>query len=184
LRSKYKTAVHASALLIPYLTEATSKSTVLTALIAVTALYLVSEAYRLKGERLPLITEFTLRMSREDEKTHFVAGPVYLAAGVILSLLLFPKSSAYASVTIVAVGDPVASYFGQRFGRTHVGRKTLEGFAAGLIVSFAGALLWVDPNLALIGSVAGMLLELLGIPDANLAMPIGADSAMVIACII
>jgi len=174
-------AVHVSALLIPYLTEATSKSIVVTALITVTALYLVSEALRVKGERLPLITEFTLRMSREDERTHFIAVPVYLAAGVILSLLLFPKSIAYASITIVAAGDPVASYFGQRFGRTRIGRKTLEGFAAGLIVSFAGALLWVYPNLALVGSAAGMLLELLGISDDNLSMPIGAGLAMVIA---
>jgi len=177
-------AVHASALLVPFLAEATSKSTVLTAFIAVTALYLVSEALRLKGGRLPFITEFTLKMRRDDERTHFIARPVYLAAGVILSLLLFPKSVAYASITIVAVGDPVASYFGQRFGRTRVGGKTLEGFAAGSIVSFAGALLWIYPNLALIGSVAGMLLEFLGIPDDNLTMPIGAGSAMVIACIL
>jgi len=174
-------AVHASALLIPYLTEATSKSIIVTVLIAVAALYIVSEAYRLRGERFPLITEFTLMMSRDDERTNLVAGPVYLAAGVILSLLLFPKSIGYASITIVAVGDPVASYFGQRFGRTHAGRKTLEGFAAGLIVSFAGASLWVHPDLALIGSAAGMLLELLGISDDNLTMPIGAGLAMVIA---
>jgi len=180
LKSKSRMAVHASALLVPFLAEATSKSTVLTALIAVTALYLVSEALRLKGGRLPFITEFTLRMSREDERTHFIARPVYLAAGVILSLLLFPTSIAYASITIVAVGDPVASYFGQRFGRTRIGRKTLEGFVAGSIVSFAGALPWVHPNLALIGSAAGMLLELLEIPDDNLAMSIGAGSAMVI----
>jgi dolichol kinase len=60
----------------------------------------------------------------------------------------------------------------------------MEGFVAGSIASFAGAVPWVYPNLALIGSVAGMLLELLEIPDDNLAMPIGAGSAMVIACIL
>jgi len=53
-----------------------------------------------------------------------------------------------------------------------------------LIVSFAAALLWVPPHLALLGSAAGMLLELLGILDDNLAIPIGAGSAMLIATIL
>jgi dolichol kinase len=52
-----------------------------------------------------------------------------------------------------------------------------------LLVSFAAALLWVPPYLALTGSLAGMLLELLGIFDDNLAIPIGAGSAMLIASI-
>jgi dolichol kinase len=175
---------HGSALLIPFLAEATSESTVLTALIAVTALYLLSEALRLKGERLPLITEFTLRMSVEDEKGHFIARPVYLAAGVILSMVVFPKTVSYAAITIVAVGDPVASYYGQRFGRTHIGAKTLEGFGAGSIASFAAALLWVYPSLALIGSLAGMSLELLGIFDDNLTIPIAAGSVIFAASVL
>jgi dolichol kinase len=85
---------------------------------------------------------------------------------------------------IVALGDPVASYFGRKLGRIRVKQKTLEGFAAGLIVSFAAALFWVPPHLALTGSVAGMLLELLIIPDDNLTIPIGAGSAMLIVSIL
>jgi len=184
LKSKSRMAVHASALLVPFLAEAISESTVLIALTAVTALYTLSEALRLKGRRLPLITKFTLKMSRDDERTHFIAQPACLAVGVILSLLIFPRNIAYASVAIVAAGDPVASYVGVRFGRTHILRKTLEGFAAGLIISFAVASLWVYPSLALVGSVTSMLLELSGILDDNFTMPIGAGSAMVIAGIL
>jgi dolichol kinase len=65
-----------------------------------------------------------------------------------------------------------------------VKQKTLDGFAAGLIVSFAVALVWVPPYLALIGSVAGMLLELLGTFDDNLTIPIGAGLAMLIVSIL
>jgi dolichol kinase len=133
---------------------------------------------------LPLITRFTLVMSREDESPRLVAAPIYLAVGVVLSLLVFPKSIAYASITIVAVGDPVASYVGRRFGRTHVKEKTLEGFMAGLIVSFAAASLWVPPHLALAGSVVGMLLEVLRILDDNLTIPLGAGSVMLIMSIL
>lgn len=184
MTSKFRTAVHASTLLVPFLAEATSKSTVAVALVATTAAYILSEVLRLRAKNVPLITRFTLAMSREDESPHLVVAPIYLAIGVVLSLLAFPKDIAYASITIVAVGDPVASYVGRKLGRIHVRQKTLEGFAGGLIVSFAAALLWVPPHLALAGSVAGMLFELLGILDDNLTIPIGAGSAMLIASIL
>ena len=184
MTSKFRSAVHASALLIPFVVEVTSKSTVVIVLVATTAAYILSEALRLRAKSVPLITRFTLVMSREDESPGLVAAPIYLAVGVVLSLLAFPKNIAYASVTIAAVGDPVASYFGRRLGRIHLREKTLEGFAAGLIVSFAAALLWVPPHLALLGSAAGMLLELLGLLDDNLTIPIGAGSAMLITSIL
>jgi dolichol kinase len=184
LTSKFRTVVHVSTLLIPFLAEATSKSTVLVVLTVVTVVYSVSEALRLRRKTLPLITRFTLTMSRQNESAHFVTAPIYLAAGVVLSLLAFQKNIAYASIMIVALGDPVASYFGRKLGRIRMKQKTLEGFAAGLIVSFAAALFWVPPHLALTGSVAGMLLELLTIPDDNLTVPIGAGSAMLVMSIL
>ncbi len=184
LASRFRTAVHTSALLIPFIAEVTSKWTVVMALVATTVVYILSEALRLRAKNVPLITRFTLIMSREDETPHLVVAPIYLAVGVVLSLLAFPKNIAYASITIVAVGDPVASYVGRKLGRIHVRQKTLEGFAGGLIVSFAAALLWAPPHIALAGSAAGMLLELLGLLDDNLTIPIGAGSAMLITSIL
>jgi len=184
LASRLRTAVHASALLIPVIAELTSKSMVIAALAATTVVYILSEVLRLRAKSVPLITWFTLVMSREDEGTRLVTAPIYLAVGVVLSLLAFPKNIAYASITIAAVGDPVASYVGRKLGRIHVRQKTLEGFAGGWIVSFAAALLWVPPHLALVGSAAGMLLELLGLLDDNLTIPIGAGSAMLITSIL
>lgn len=184
MASAFRTVVHASALLIPFIVEATSKCTVVAALIAITVAYSLSEALRLRSKNLPLITRFTLAMSRQDERPHFVKAPIFLAIGIVLSLLAFPKSIAYASVTMVAVGDPVASYVGRRFGRIRVKQKTLEGFTAGLIVSCVSALLWVPPHLALVGSIVGMLLEIIGSLYDNATIPIGAGSAMLIASIL
>ena len=184
LTSKLRSVVHLSAILIPFLVEATSKPAVVVALVVTTAAYILSEAVRLRAKSVPFITRFTLAMSREDESPRLVVAPVYLAVGVVLSLLAFPKNIAYASITIVAVGDPVASYVGRKLGRIHVRQKTLEGFIAGLIASFAAALFWVPPHLALAGSVTGMLLELLGVLDDNLAIPIGAGSAMLVTTIL
>jgi phytol kinase len=178
LTSRFRSAVHASALLIPFVAEAISGFAVSAILLVTTLVYVISEMSRLRGKQLPLVTRFTLLMSREDEATHFVVAPIYLAVGVVLSLLIFPKNIAYASITITAIGDPVASYVGRRFGQIHVRQKTLEGFAAGFVVSFAVALAWVPPYLALAGSVVGMLIELLGVFGDDLTIPIGAGLAM------
>jgi dolichol kinase len=161
------------------LTAVTSKALVLTGLCLITIAYALEEIYRLKGRRVPVITPFTLRMSRPEERARFILRPLYLAVGVILALALFPTKIAYASIGIVAVGDPVAAYVGGKIGRNHVRRKkTLEGLIAGFIAAFLLASLIVSPATAFVGSIGGMLMELLDIPDDNLTMPIAAGALM------
>jgi len=121
-------------------------------------------------------------MAEPGERGRFIARPVYLALGVMLAMLLFPKHIAYASIGIVAVGDPVAAYVGGKFGRRHIRRnKTLEGSMAGLVLSFILASLMVSPISALVGAPAAMLMELLDFPDDNLTMPIAAGAMMLLA---
>ena len=179
LTSKRRMIVHASTVLVPMLAEATSRNLVLVLLALVTVGYILSELLRLRGVRLPLITAFTLKMIRGQESVGFASRPVYLALGVILVLLLFPKTIAYASIAIVGIGDPVAAYVGGRFGRRRIGRKSLEGFMAGSIAAFIGTLIVVAPITGAIGSIAGMLIELVGIWDDNFAIPLAAGIAMI-----
>ncbi|MGD0177209.1 MAG: hypothetical protein ABSC50_10335 [Candidatus Bathyarchaeia archaeon] len=177
--------VHLLALLVPVLAEITSKAVILIALFIITIIYALEEALRLKGHRLPIITAFTLRMSRPNETTHFMIRPLYLAVGIILALFLFPKTIAYASIGIVAVGDPVAAYVGGKFGRRHITRKkTLEGSIAGLMASLLLASLIVSPFLAFVGSTSAMLMEVLDKPDDNLTMPITAGALMTLATLL
>ena len=173
--------IHASALVVPILTEVTSRTIILVALCTVVAVYSLEEALRLKGRPLPLITTFTLRMSRPQETTHFVVRPVYLAVGIILALLLFPPKIADASIVIVAVGDPVAAYVGGKIGRRHIrANKTVEGSIAGLVASFLLAAIIVYPLVALAGAAGAMLMELVDRPDDNLTMPIAAGALMLL----
>jgi dolichol kinase len=120
-------------------------------------------------------------MSRSNERNHFITPPVFLAVGIIFVLLVFPRTIAYASIGIVAVGDPLAAYVGGRFGRRHVGRKSLEGFAIGTLAAFALTLFLVPPSIGAIGSIAGMMLELAGVLDDNLTIPLGSGTAMYLA---
>ena len=173
--------VHLCALLVPILAEVTSKNIVLMGLCIIVVVYAVEEMLRLKGRRMPVITSFTLRMSRPDETGRFIVRPIYLAVGVILALLLFPTKIAYASIGIVAVGDPVAAYVGEKFGRRHIRpNKTLEGSTAGLVLSFLLASVIVYPVAALAGAAGAMLVELLDIPDDNLTMPITAGALIML----
>jgi dolichol kinase len=171
--------IHASALVVPILTVVTSRIIILVAMCTVVVLYSLEEALRLKGRELPLITKFTLRMSRPQETAHFIVRPIYLAVGIILSLLLFPVKIAAASIVIVAVGDPVAAYVGGKIGRRHIrSNKTVEGSIAGLVASFLLAALIVYPLVAFVGATGAMLMELIDQPDDNLTMPIAAGALM------
>lgn len=177
----FRKLIHLSTLLVPILAQLTSKTVVLAALCIITIVYILEEVLRLRGHWLPGITSFTLRMGRPDETAHFIVRPVYLAVGVILALVLFPTTIAYASICIVAVGDPVAAYVGGRIGRRHVRRKkTLEGLIAGFIASLLVACLIVYPTAAFVGSAGAILMELLDVPDDNLTMPIAAGALMML----
>lgn len=181
MAGNYRALIHISSILVPVVVEATSKPLTLAALCIVTAVYVGEELLRLRGRRVPLISKFTLKMSRPDERDHFIARPVSLAVGIILVLLLLPRNIAYASIAIVAIGDPVAAYVGEEFGRRHAGRKSWEGFAAGTWAAFALTLFLVSPIVGAIGSIAGMVLELTGILDDNLTIPLGSGTAMFLA---
>ena len=181
LTPNYRALIHASSILVPVLVEAASKLLTLVALCAVTAAYVVEELLRLRGRHVPLISPFTLKMSRPDERDHFIARPVFLAIGIVLALLLFPTNIAYASIAILAIGDPVAAYVGRHFGRCHVRSKSWEGFAAGTCAAYVPTLLVVSPIVGAVGSIVGMVLELVGILDDNLTIPLGSGAAMLLA---
>jgi len=180
LALRYRPLVHLSSILVPVLVEVTSKPLILAVLCAVTLGYVAEETLRLGGTPVPIISRFTLRMSRQDERSHFIAAPVFLAVGIILVLLLLPRNIAYASIVVVAIGDPVAAYVGGEHGRRRVGGKSLEGFAAGAFAAFLPTLMLVPPIVGAIGSITGLLLELIGGLDDNLTIPIGSGAAMLL----
>ncbi len=154
----------------------------LTGLSIVTIVYVLGEVLRLKGRGLPIITPFTLKMSRPEERTGFIIRPAYFAIGIILALVLYSTAIAYASICIGAVGDSAAAIVGERFGhRRIIRRKTIEGFAAGLSAAFLVASFLVPPFIGLLGAVGAMIMELLDAPDDNLTMPIIAGALMTLA---
>jgi dolichol kinase len=184
LAVNYRAIIHASSILVPFIVETITEVVTVAALCAITAAYIVEELLRVRGRLVPVMSAFTLRMSRPDERDHVIASPIFLASGIILALILFPRNIAYASIAILAIGDPTAAYIGGKFGQRRVGRRSWEGFAAGTCAAFIPTVFIISPILGAIGSVVGMLLELTGVLDDNLTIPLGSGVAMLLAAVL
>lgn len=143
--------------------------------------YSVSEYLRLRGRNLPLFTTITKMAMRGDdsggeEQGTFVKAPLYFAAGILASLLVFPAPFNYAAIAVVTLGDGFSSVIGRMYGKNRIpyaGGKTVEGTAAGLACAFVGAALFVSPTTALIAAGVGMAVELLPLRISdNLTVPL------------
>jgi dolichol kinase len=181
LAANYRSIIHASSILVPIMVEVTSELATAIALCTITTAYALAELLRLRGRPVPVLSTFTLAMSRPEERSHLIAKPIFLAAGIIITLVLFPRNIAYASIVIPAIGDPIAAYVGSRFGRRRVGSRSWEGFVAGTCAVYVPTVFIISPILGAVGSVVGMLMELTGIFDDNLTIPLGSGVAMWVA---
>ena len=123
------------------------------------------------------------RVLREEEKSAFM-GSTYFIFSTILTILLFSKSIAIASILILILSDTAAALVGKWIGRVKIFGKTLEGSLAFLITSLL--IVWIYPNLdRFSGSLAALgatVIEVLPIKvNDNLSIPLVAGAIMVFA---
>ncbi len=123
------------------------------------------------------------RVMRRNE-LHSPAGTTYLLSGVFISVFLFPYEIVLLSLLFLAIADPVASYFGIRWGKDKIiNNKSLQGTMAAFFVCtiisyifFHRMGLLTDRILlaSLIAGIIGALSELLPIYklDDNLTFPV------------
>jgi len=176
VREIFRKSIHLCASLVALAASINLDATVI-ALSAVICVYSFCEYRRLAGKTIPLISGITAFASRKRDSGRFVLGPVTMALGVLLALVLFPPIAACVGIFALAFGDGIASLAGKLFGRIkipHTGGKTVAGsmacFAAVAISSFAVLL---DPVKALAVALLAMLIEVLPLKDYdNLLIPI------------
>jgi dolichol kinase len=119
--------------------------------------YLVCEHLRLKGRAIPLLSRITAFASRPREKGKIVLGPVTLALGAILALIIFPalpslpsvpsseevnNEAAHIAIYALAFGDGLSGLVGRPFGRLRprfLRGKSVEGSAICFITVFISA---------------------------------------------
>lgn len=176
VREIFRKSIHLCAALVPLAAGFSLDATVIL-LSAVICLYSFCEYRRLAGKAIPVISGITAFASRKRDAGRFVLGPVTMALGALLTLVLFPPVAACAGIFALAFGDGIASLAGKLFGKRKIpytGGKTVEGslacFAA-VAVSTLAVLL--DPAKALACALLAMLIEVLPLKDYdNLLIPV------------
>ncbi len=106
--------------------------------------------------------------------SHYLSGTYWLIS-VLLVLIFFPSSIAYASILILSIGDTAAG-LSKRFGRIRNPfnrERSMVSWVVQFFGSFSSCLLYVHPLVALVGSAVGALVDSLKIPlDDNLSVPL------------
>jgi dolichol kinase len=120
------------------------------------------------------------KVLREEEKPTLM-GSTFFLFSTLLTILLFPKSIAIASILILILSDTCAALVGKGIGRVRIFGKTLEGSAAFFLSSLL--IVWLYPHLNRFwGSAAALgatLIEILPIQvDDNLTIPLVASAIM------
>ena len=176
LKEFFRKSIHLCAAFIPLLAKLDKLAVCLLLVLAIAA-YSACELLRLRGIRVPLVSRITFYAARERDSGRFVLGPVTLAAGAALSLLLFPLRYATAGILALAFGDGTASIAGKLLGKHALpgaAGKTLEGSLACFAFVFAASLA-VTRNFfhALFLALAAAVFEAIPLKDFdNLIIPL------------
>jgi glycerol-3-phosphate acyltransferase PlsY len=121
---------------------------------------------------------------RPNERNSLTGTAPYVL-GIGSTLSFYRTDIAAAAICFLAVGDVAATTTGERWGRTKVGEKSLEGtlafavsaMAAGLLLSAAGFTLM--PGLILAGAITAAGVELIPLPvNDNLSIPLVSGGVM------
>ncbi|MCK4649159.1 hypothetical protein KAT51_06525 [bacterium] len=166
-------------LLLPAIYYFTDKKIALVIFGAFFIFFFLTDLLRLHNSRLnEWIFKYFKTIIKEEEKDRFSGNPYYIS-GAFLSVLLFEKGIAIASLCFVACGDLAASIIGKRYGRIKMKKKSLEGGLSFLLACLliGIVLLVLRLNLSfgilLIGALTASIVELFspGRKD-NLTIPL------------
>jgi dolichol kinase len=146
--------------------------------------FIVSLAMRKK--RLPVIGWFLGRMERQDAMATFPGrGAFFFFCGMLISVAIFPRDVASASIIVLAIGDSVPLLVSRRFGGPRVMGRPITGGLVGLCGAFLGAALFLPVQEALVASLAGMAIETVDTVrgrriEDNVTMPLAAGVAVML----
>lgn len=160
------------------------------ALIFYTAIFILVLALDLMRLNIPSINRFIFTKFRSFIRTneeHKLTGTAPYILGIGSTLYLYRTDLATLAVCFLAFGDVAATAIGERYGKTKIGNKSLEGsiafviaaVSAGFLLSFAG--ISVMHGLILAGAIIAAGVELLPLPiNDNLVIPLVSGGAMVL----
>ncbi len=149
-----------------------------TVIVLLTAVYAVSECFRINGYSFPLLGVITRSSIRKTEERGFAFGPITLLLGASLSLALFSPLVSSTVIWIVAFADAIATIVGRSIGNHRIPynvKKSIEGSLAAWIVAFLCGCVYLPLFPAILAGLFASLIESLPLRSLdNLFVPIGA----------
>src|SRR3970040_1333918 len=88
----FRKSIHLLGFLVPPISITLGVMVAVAFVISLSIIYSISEYSRLRGRSVPIITNITnmaMRVGRENQ-TKFIVAPLFLAAGLLSTLLIFP----------------------------------------------------------------------------------------------
>ncbi len=188
IKEIFRKTIHLCSAFVPFFLEAAYLPAI-AGLSAVLVLYCVSEFFRIKNVRIPVIAGITEIAARKRDENKFVLGPVTLVLGIILTALLWPPEAARIGIYALAFGDGLASLAGKLFGRVYIpftGGKTCAGSLSCFIAVFVSSFsVCASCRAAFVLAVTAMLVEIAPMKDFdNIVIPvlIGGAARLLLAC--
>jgi len=176
-------AIHLSFILVPliYLYDVLPKRFIVRGLLAAVLVSLVFELVRMHDARVRLLLSRFFRDLVRRHESKQLLGSTYLLIAAVLTIELFSKEVAVASLGALVLGDSAAALVGKTMGRVRILGKTLEGSIACFVVSFlfAWGVVGLPAWMAACGALTATLFELLPVPlDDNFRIPLTAGYVM------
>jgi dolichol kinase len=155
------------------------------------ALFFIVLALDIVRLKVPSVNKFIYSrfgsFVRQNEANKLTGTAPYVL-GIGLSLFLYSTPLATAAVCFLAFGDVAATAVGERYGKTRIGDKSLEGTAAFILAAMAAGVLLTQlgiapvPLVIVLGAVIAAGVELIPLPvNDNLVIPIVSGAAMTLA---
>ena len=141
-----------------------------------------------KKTKIPIIYTLLQKFERKKEIETFPGkGTIFYFIGIYISLLLFPREIAMASIMVLALGDSISHMYGLHYGKIKhplSNIKFIEGTIAGFIAGFIGAWMFLPWHEAFFASLIAMIVEAIELKigteqvDDNLIIPIVAGAVV------
>lgn len=172
--------------LYAYLPESTS----LFWLTLVTVIAISMDVIRLKNPSFNDLVMSAMGPIMRKSEVDRLAGTTYLFSGVTLIAYIFPPNIVLLTLLFLAFADPMASYFGIRFGKDKIfGHKSLQGTIAAFVVCAVITYIFLTAYwlmidrvfiVSLFAGLIGALAELIPIGklDDNFTLPVMSAVAL------
>jgi len=112
---------------------------------------------------------------RNREMSRDLTGATYLFAGISLTILLFERNIAIASILVLTISDTIAAVIGKKFGRNKIGAKSVEGSIAFFISTVIIIWFVIKPDIFLLLFISALISFIEAAPlfiNDNLSIPL------------